>query len=503
MHVHLQQVLSIMNGQYGKHLKIPRTMSTQHPDNVHTPFFTENIELTGEDEVKEAYYVYSHLGCTEQMWDCEGKEVDNYVVKKLLSRYGNYFQDHRLGRDLFLTLRVPNPDIERTEAKILLETLGSIPRSYDVAHHFYGDDHAPIFEVILPMTSSFASIDNIYQYYRDFVVGQQYKRLGGRDLTIAEWIGPFHPDKIRVIPLFEDKDGMLSADSILRRYFQDKDLDYQRVFLARSDPAVNYGQIGAVLLNKIALWRLHLLSEETGVSVYPIIGAGSAPFRGNLRPDTVKRVTDEYAGAYTFTIQSAFKYDAHLEDVAAAIRYLEEREIDKAREIDDTYAIQLIEHYAAGYQKQIQTLAPLINRVAAHIPSRRKRKLHVGLFGYSRNMGGVSLPRAITVTAALYSIGIPPEVLGLHALTDRDRDFVMEHYRYIVDDLNDACRYLNPESSFLPEEIKKILPEWIDVSPNTEHMALASQIEEAIGACQIESLQDMIIRAGAVRKFLG
>lgn len=79
----------------------------------------------------------------------------------------------------------------------------------------------------------------------------------------------------------------------------------------------------------------------------------------------------------------------------------------------------------------------------------------------------------------------------------------MEHYRYIVDDLNDACRYLNPESSFLPEEIKKILPEWIDVSPNTEHMALASQIEEAIGACQIESLQDMIIRAGAVRKFLG
>ncbi|NLL10388.1 MAG: phosphoenolpyruvate carboxylase, partial [Methanomicrobiales archaeon] len=112
-----------MNGQYGKHLKIPRTMSTQHPDNVHTPFFTENIELTGEDEVKEAYYVYSHLGCTEQMWDCEGKEVDNYVVKKLLSRYGNYFQDHRLGRDLFLTLRVPNPDIERTEAKILLETL--------------------------------------------------------------------------------------------------------------------------------------------------------------------------------------------------------------------------------------------------------------------------------------------------------------------------------------------------------------------------------------------
>ena len=60
-------------------------MSTQHPDNVHTPFFAENTELGGEDEIQEAYYVFSHLSCDEQMWDCEGKEVDNFVVKKLLS----------------------------------------------------------------------------------------------------------------------------------------------------------------------------------------------------------------------------------------------------------------------------------------------------------------------------------------------------------------------------------------------------------------------------------
>ncbi|MGV8109204.1 phosphoenolpyruvate carboxylase [Methanospirillum sp.] len=492
-----------MKEQYGIPPIIPRTMSTQHPDNVHTPFFTENIELTGEDEVKEAYYVYSHLGCTEQMWDCEGKEVDNYVVKKLLSRYGDYFKDHHLGRDLFLTLRVPNPEIERTEAKILLETLGSIPRSYDVAHHFYGDTFAPIFEVILPMTTSFASIDNIYQYYCDFVIGQQHKRLGGRDLTIADWIGSFHPDKIRVIPLFEDKDGILGADTILRRYFQDKELDYQRVFFARSDPAVNYGQIGAVLLNKIGLWRLHLLSEESGIPIYPIIGAGTAPFRGNLRPDTVRRVADEYAGAYTFTIQSAFKYDAHLDEAVSAIRYLEEREIAPAREIDDTIAVSLIERYAAGYQKQIQGLAPLINRVASYIPSRRKRKLHVGLFGYSRNMGAVSLPRAITVTAALYSIGIPPEILGLNVLTEKDRDFVMDNYRYITDDLADACRFLNPDSTYLPADVKKILPDWVDLDPHPEHMALSGQIEKAVTACQIDSVQDMIIRAGAIRKFLG
>ncbi|MHA1329196.1 MAG: phosphoenolpyruvate carboxylase [Promethearchaeota archaeon] len=65
--------------------KVPRCMSTQHPDNVNLPFFVDNSIIEGEDEVKEAYYAFSHLGCDEQMWDCEGKEVDNHVIKKLLT----------------------------------------------------------------------------------------------------------------------------------------------------------------------------------------------------------------------------------------------------------------------------------------------------------------------------------------------------------------------------------------------------------------------------------
>ena len=89
--------------------KIPRTMSTQHPDNVTMPFFTEGTYFLGEDEIKEAYYVFSHLRCEEQMWDCEGKEVDEFVIKKLLTRYDNFFKNHRIGKDVFITLRVPNP----------------------------------------------------------------------------------------------------------------------------------------------------------------------------------------------------------------------------------------------------------------------------------------------------------------------------------------------------------------------------------------------------------
>jgi len=156
-------------------IRIPKCMSTQHPDNVNSPFFAENTQLSGEDEVQEAYYAFSHLGCDEQMWDCEGKEVDNYVVKKLLTKHGPFFKEKRLGKEVFITLRVPNPSVEKTETKILLETLESIPRSFDAARLFYGKDIVPIFEVILPMTISSISIDRVYRYYRDFVVGKQHK----------------------------------------------------------------------------------------------------------------------------------------------------------------------------------------------------------------------------------------------------------------------------------------------------------------------------------------
>ncbi len=77
--------------------RIPRCMSTQHPDNVNSPFFVEDTELGGEDEVQEAYYAFSHLGCDEQMWDCEGKEVDTFVVKQLLTKYESFFKEKGLG----------------------------------------------------------------------------------------------------------------------------------------------------------------------------------------------------------------------------------------------------------------------------------------------------------------------------------------------------------------------------------------------------------------------
>lgn len=488
-------------------MKIPKCMSTQHPDNVTIPFFATNSELGGEDEVHEAYYAFSHLGCDEQMWDCEGKEVDSFVVRKLLTKYEAFFRERRLGRDLFLTLRVPNPLVERAEAKALVEALDSIPRSFDAAKLFYGDDLPPIFEVILPMTTSARGLNHLYEYYRLFVAGKQYQPLGGEgDITVAEWIGEFKPERINVIPLIEDMEHMLDAHRIVGDYLKGKKLTYQRVFLARSDPALNYGLVSAVLLNKIALQRLYRLSQEIGVKIYPIVGAGSAPFRGNLRPPRVERVLREYPSVHTFTIQSAFKYDYPPEEVRVAIEKLKRREAAAPQGVDEERALELIRRYAAEYQKQVTALASLVNSVARYVPSRRKRKLHIGLFGYSRNVGEVKLPRAIRFTASLYSIGLPPELLGLNALTPEDRDFLKHVYVNFEGDLREALRYFNPRSLSLLRN--RFAPSFshLGLEPDgmdEEHREITDYIIEKLREGEDESIAEPLLRAAYRRGFLG
>lgn len=485
--------------------RVPKCMSTQHPDNVAPPFFAESQELGGEDEIQEAYYAFSHLGCDEQMWDCEGKEVDNFVVKKLLTKYGDFFRERRMGKDVFITLRVPNPEVERGEAKILLETLESIPRSLDTARPFYGDDEPPIFEVILPMASSAAGIDRVYKYFRDFVVGKQSRSFELSGMTIAEWIGAFGPESINVIPLFEDMENMLNAHEITRKYLEDKDVDYQRVFLARSDPALNYGLVSAVLLNWISLKRLEMMSREIGVEILPIIGIGSAPFRGNFRPSTVDRLMKEYAYVRTFTVQSAFKYDNPHEEVRKAVDSILDHRARPMPDIDEERSLDIIRRYSEEYKRQIIELAPMINEISKFVPSRRKRKLHIGLFGYSRSVGDISLPRAIRFTASLYSIGIPPEVLAINALTEEDLDFIRSKWLYFDKDLGDALRFVNPNSlRLLPDDLKnRIMGLLHDLPIDDEHARITSSILDNVLSRRVSGTGEGIVDAARIRKYLG
>ncbi|WXG42320.1 MAG: phosphoenolpyruvate carboxylase [Candidatus Freyarchaeum deiterrae] len=488
-------------------VRIPRCMSSQHPDNVRTPFFASQNIIGGEDEIKEAYYVFSHLGCDEQMWDMEGKEVDNFVVVKLFSNYDYFFKENKLGEDVFLTLRVPNPSIEKAEGKILVEALGSIPRSFDASKIFYGADLTPIFEVILPMTQSAEQLNRVYFYYKEFVVGKQNQSLFKGDIPIKNWIGEFQPEEINVIPLIEDMPSMLKADQIVGEYLKDKKVDYQRVFLARSDPALNYSLVSAVLMNKIALHKLELLEEELSVDIYPILGVGSPPFRGGMTPISEDKVLEEYPSVQTFTLQSAFKYDYPEQQVMESVKRIKDRGRGKTQDVDNELCRKILETVSQEYEREVIDIAPLINQIARHIPQRRKRKLHIGLFGYSRGVGTAVLPRAITFCAALYSVGIPPEIFGLSALNEKYRETVADIYKSFDEHISQSLQYLNQDNlkllyPNLAEKIREIAKEF-EFETNQEHQNLTTQIVKLFKQNEPTKIEEKILEAGAIRGFLG
>ncbi|MCL6088837.1 MAG: phosphoenolpyruvate carboxylase [Candidatus Marsarchaeota archaeon] len=488
-------------------LKAPATMSTQHPDNVQIPFFSEEQVLGAESEIKEAFYAFSHLGCQEQMWDFEGKETDSHVVAKLLNRYGEYFKTLPLGRDYRLTFRLPNPAVEPSQGKVLLEALESIPRHYDVAHSM-GIEVPPIFEIILPMTTNANEVRRISAYYKKFVVGKAKETVLADDsTTIAGWLGDFSPSSINVIPLVEDRDSLLNAGKIAGELIASEKPSSLRVFLARSDPALNYGSAAAVLYNKIALQKLHEASEHTSVPIYPIIGVGSAPFRGNLRPTNTSNCLREYPSVQTFTIQSSFKYDYPQEKVREAVSQINAHALKAPLPVDEAHALALTAIIEKEYCAQLVQLQPFISALAKHVPSRRARRLHVGLFGYSRSVEGLSMPRAIPFCCALYSMGIPPELLGLSALSSQQWDELHELYVKIDEDLADALKFANPANfSIAGPNLQARLQSSFERAggqPDGAHAALAAQIKADLISSHTSTLGEKILQAAKIRGFLG
>ncbi len=435
---------------------IPRTMATQQPDNAAGAFWLGKSFIDSRDEVRECVVAFSELGCGEFMWDWEGKYVDEAVIERVFEDSLPFFKKRALGRDIFLTYRIPNIWVEKASYRIL-RAFANILTAYDIARDI-GLHCPPIFEVILPMTTSPEQLIYLQTTFADFA------RMVRKDPERR--IGSGNPPLIEVIPLVEDIPDMMRIGDLIRGYValyrrkglgKMRELAYLRPFIARSDPALNYGLVPAVLGAKLALHHGLKAAEECDVMAYPILGCGSVPFRGNLNPRNVSRFLAEYPGVCTATVQSSFRYDYPLEEVKEAVKALNrglarKRDVPAMEERDIDEVEKLIAIFKKHYRATIIDVAPLIIEVSRHIPRRRERRLHTGLFGYSREMTkGVKLPRAITFTASLYSLGIPPEVIGtgraLREVYDRGLSEALgRRYRNLKQDLQDACAYVNRDN---------------------------------------------------------
>lgn len=427
---------------------IPATMATQHPDNASAPYWESDGDgyISAYEEVRECYSAFKDLNCQEFMWDWEGKYVDEAVVDRLFQTYFEYFKKNELGKDIFLTFRIPNIWQEKgfSLARSMMAILTAENLARDINFH-----SPPLFEVILPMVDAAEKI--VY-------IEKTFSKLAKFKCQVFGESCRFN--YLNVLPLIEQVDDLLDARKILDRYLHlhKKEYgrlpDYWRLHIARSDPALNSGLVAAVLATKAALSEYYRFGRDHKIQIFPAIGVGTLPFRGGLSPERIDDFIAEYAGVKTVYIQSAFRYDFPLKTVKKAINRLnavlpktEIKKIYNQRELGEIRIASRI--FQAEYRRTVERLAPTINYLAKEVPSRRERKLHIGLFGYSRGIGKRALPRAIPFTAVLYSLGVPPELIssgrGLREVLAKKID-IEKYYINFRKDIILAGRYLNKEN---------------------------------------------------------
>lgn len=451
--------------------KIPATMATQHPDNGAGPFWQEKSFIPATEESKELFLSFADLGIDEYMWDWEGKLVDESILERLYGEKYAFFKKRPLGKEKFLTFRLPNSKVENEFrlGRALIGMLSSASMAKKVGMH-----SPPLFEVILPMTESANEMISVQEAFEEIT-------------SLKHPLNKFQKNllpHVRLIPLFEQVSTIINSDKILERYLSlhEKKFrfrpDYMRPFIARSDPALNSGLVPTVLAVKIALSRFKKFEIKHKLPLFPVIGCGSLPFRGGLYPLRPERFINEYPGIRTVTIQSAFRYDYPKNTVAKAVKILE-KNLPKTRAVEIPAAeerelIKLIKPFEAEYKKTVESLAPLINRMATFVPKRRERVQHIGLFGYSRGSGKVSLPRAIGFTGVLYSLGVPPELIGtgrgLAAAKKAGKLHLIEkHYKNLRHDLYFAGKFFYRQGLI---NLAKKNPAWKAVLRDVEEIEL-------------------------------
>ena len=452
-------------------------MATQHPDNATAAYFLEKPFINAKDEIEECYRCFKDLKAQEYMWDWEGKFVDESVIDRLFNQHHEFFKKNQIGKDVFITFRIPN---------IWIESSHKLPRAFmnmlsaEKAAKTYKFHSPPLFEIILPMTTKASQLSYLQKTFCKIA-------------KATEEIFDFKSDlkNIEIIPLVEEFYAIKDCNRILHGYvnYLKKEHNYTpkyiRAFTARSDTALNAGLLPAKLAIKIAISNYHNFTKETGIKVYPWVGGGCLPFRGGINPENIEAALDEYKGVSTLTVQSAFRYDYDLKEVKKAIAALNKNlplnytKYDRITPKEQTTLVQFTNQATKFYKPIIEEIAPIINTIATKMPSHRERVQHVGLFGYSRGLGKVTLPRAIKFTGSLYSLGVPPELIGSGKALKFAKDkgmlpLITKLCPFLQEDFKHAGHYLNRENLDL---LSKKYPAFKEINEDIQLMQEILQIE--------------------------
>jgi phosphoenolpyruvate carboxylase len=526
-------------------MSFPKVMATQHPDSA-------SRYVSVQEEPGEVIECIRDYGCDEYKPDYEGKLTPYHqnaqVVTKLLEE-----TDFIPGKDVFITPRMPSAIHEKAFSQIM--AMMSIAEANWKALKY--TDTQAIIEVVHPMTQDVGEL-----------LGAQERLVDVTNLAKKEF--HFKMKVPQIIPLFEGLPPQFNAKKVLKEYIArseeklDISFDKFRVFVGKSDSALLFGHVASAFSCKYAISSVRELEKEMDIEIGMIFGGGSLPFRGHVTLENIENVLREYPGIDTITLQSGLRYDHGIEKAREFIKIVKKKLPTEARFYSQDEKREIIEIagiLAKTYIKTLYRVADAVKKVAELLPNQRDRLTTGGVIGYSRNAPdlvdfskrcrwdtrkelleiqaeeSLELPRAIKFTGALYSIGVPPEIIGTgrglletkeKLGEDAFEKTIGSYYPSLEADLDFSMRFLNLEMarSSLPsiayEDIKRdveILSEYFELEADEtkEHRTYVAMMEmtrpylthlrngtmHVLGDEPLRLTERTLLELGKMRKSLG